>query len=51
MGTLFYEQGTRTLFAGRTYDQPFPLHLHDPVEIVYIVEGDRKSTRLNSSHD
>lgn len=44
MGTLFYEQGTRTLFAGRTYDQPFPLHLHDPVEIVYIVEGSVKAT-------
>ena len=44
MGTLFYESGTKTLFAGRTYDQPFPLHLHDAVEIVYIVEGTAKAT-------
>lgn len=44
MGALFYEQGTRTMFAGRTYDKPFPTHLHDPVEIVYVIKGRLKMT-------
>lgn len=44
MSPLFYEKRTRTIFAGHTCDQPFPLHLHDPVEIVCMVEGSIQMT-------
>lgn len=39
MKPLFYERGTRALFAGRSHDQPFPLHLHDAVEMICLMQG------------
>lgn len=44
MRPLFYEKGTRNVFAGHICEQPFPMHLHDPVEIVCMVKGNVKMT-------
>ena len=39
MSTFFYETRTENLFAGDICDHPFPLHVHDPVEIVSLIAG------------
>ena len=44
MSPLFYEKGSRTMFAGRMCDQPFPMHLHEPVEIVCLTKGQVQMT-------
>ena len=44
MSVFFYETRTETLFAGAICDHAFPMHVHDPVEIVSITAGTVKMT-------
>ena len=50
LSTFFYETRTEDLFAGFICDHPFPLHLHDPVEIVSITQGSVHMTVDGKSH-
>ena len=44
MGTLFYEIRTNEAYIGEICDHPFPLHVHDVVEIVCSTSGAQKLT-------
>ena len=44
MSGLFYEKRSENLFAGFICDHPFPTHVHDPVEMVYITHGTVRMT-------
>lgn len=50
MSTFFYETRTETLFAGDICDHPFPMHVHDPVEIVSITAGKVRMTVDGKTH-
>lgn len=39
MNPMFYEQKDTNLFLGSICDHPFPLHVHDAVEIVCVTNG------------
>ncbi len=39
LSTFFYETRSENLFAGFICDHPFPMHLHDAVEIICITCG------------
>lgn len=39
MEPMFYEQNDCNLFLGAICDHPFPLHVHDAVEIVCVTNG------------
>lgn len=40
MGALFYERRSENTFIGPLCDVPFPLHVHDVVEIVCVTQGE-----------
>jgi len=40
MPSVFYEQRMENLFIGPICDHPFPAHVHEPVEIVCITQGE-----------
>lgn len=44
MGTLFYEIRSDAAYIGEICDHPFPLHVHDVVEIVCSITGIQKLT-------
>lgn len=44
MGTLFYEIRDDETYIGQICDHPFPLHVHDVVEIVCLTSGVQKMT-------
>ena len=44
LSTFFYESRTENLFAGYICDHPFPMHVHDAVEIICITRGNVKLT-------
>lgn len=44
MGTLFYEIRSEEAYIGEICDHPFPLHVHDVVEIVCATSGVQKLT-------
>lgn len=44
MGTLFYEIRSNEAYIGEICDHPFPLHVHDVVEIVCSTSGLQKLT-------
>lgn len=50
MGTLFYEIRTDEAYIGEICDHPFPLHVHDVVEIVCAVNGVQKLTIAGKQH-
>ena len=39
MGTLFYEKRSEDMFIGRICEGPYPMHVHDVVEIVCVTRG------------
>lgn len=50
MGTLFYEIRTDEAYIGEICDHPFPLHVHDVVEIVCVTTGMQKMTIAGKQH-
>lgn len=44
MGTLYYEVRSNEAYIGEICDHPFPLHVHDVVEIVCATSGVQKLT-------
>ena len=50
MGTLFYEVRSNEAYIGEICDHPFPLHVHDVVEIVCATSGVQKMTLSGKQH-
>ena len=50
MGTLFYEIRANAAYIGPVCDHPFPLHVHDVVEIVCNISGVQKLTIAGKQH-
>lgn len=50
MGTLFYEIRANESYIGPVCDHPFPLHVHDVVEIVCNISGVQKLTIAGKQH-
>jgi len=50
MGTLFYEVRSDEAYIGEICDHPFPLHVHDVVEIVCGVTGVQRLTIAGKQH-
>lgn len=47
---LFYEIRSQKLFVGKICEDPFPLHVHAVVEIVYMLQGSMKLSVSDRSY-